>query len=170
MGFCISRHSECPRPRWGFHFWIKKRQTPVGFYTSRHSECPRPQWGFHFLDKKTTDPGGVLHFPTPWKSKTHPVSSNFLTKKYQLHPVVCYLRHSESQNYTLYLLFFNKKMPTTPCSLLSRTLWKSKPHPVASYFSHPECLILKNSGCLILMDITKTYRGLKKNCVFLSLS
>ena len=81
-----------------------------------------------------------------------------------------YLGYSESQPPPVSSIFFNKKMPTTPCSLLSRTLWKSKPHPVASYFSHPECLILKNSGCFILMDITKTYRGLKKNCVFLSLS
>ena len=180
MGFYTSWHSECPRPRWGFHFlnkktsdpggvlhfptlwksetpvgilffgqkniiprwgfalpdtlnardpggdsifWIKKRQTPVGFCSSWHSECPRPRWGFYFLDKKTSDPGGVLHFQTPWKSKLHPVSSNFLTKKRKLHPVVCYLGHSGSQNYTLYLLFFSKKR---------------KLHPVVCYIGHPE--------------------------------
>ena len=194
------------RPRWGFAFpdtlnardpsgdsifWINKHQTPVGFCISRHPESPRPRRGFHFLNKKTPDPSGVLHFPTPWKSKTpvgipffrqkntrprwgfafpdtlkvqdtscifyffnkkmpatpcsllsrtpwmsktHPVSSIFLTKKCQLHPVVYYLRHTECPRHTLYLLFFNKKMPTTPCSLLSQTPWMSKTHPVSSIF------------------------------------
>ena len=139
----------------------------MGFCISRHPECPRPQWGFHFLDKKTTDPGRVLHFPTPWIPET-PVGISFFgqkntrprwgfafpdtlnaqdpsgdcifwTKKHQTPVGFCISWHPKSAKHTLYLLFLNKKTQTTPCSLLSQTPWKSETHPVSSIFLTKKC-------------------------------
>ena len=136
-------------PRWGFTlpdtlnardsggdsiFWTKKHQAPVGFYTSRHSECPRPRWGFHFLDKKTSDPGGVLHFLTPWMPKT-PVGIPFFEQKNDRPRWGFALPDTlKVQDTPCIFYFFNKKMPATPCSLLSQIPWKSKLHPVSSIF------------------------------------
>ena len=150
------RVSGSVKPHWGLVFFYPKNEIPTGVSGIQGVGSAKPHRGLMFFYPKNGIPTGVLGIHGVWKCKTPPGSGVFLFKKWNPRRGLGYSGCREVQ--------------TTPCSLLSQIPWKSETHPVSSYLSYPECLILKNSGCFILMDITKTYRGLKKNCVFLSLS
>ena len=80
-GFCISACLGCWEVEFLVRFWISDLKVTAGIFqncTFRVSGSVKPHRGLVF----------------------------FLSKKYEPHPVVCYLRHPESQNYTLYLLIF----------------------------------------------------------------
>ena len=124
------------KPHRGLVFFLsKKMESPPGSRAFRVSGSAKPHRGLVFFClkkwnphrglghsgcRKMQNPTGVWCFFCPkntnytlWfaisdtlKVQDPPCIFYFFNKKCQLHPVVCYLRHPESQNHTLYLLFF----------------------------------------------------------------
>ena len=100
---------KCKTPPGSGVFLSKKWNPHRGLGHSGCREVQNPTGVWRFFIRKMKSPLGSRTFRVSGSVKPHPVSSNFLTKKCQLHSVVCYLRHPESQNHTLYLLIWKQK-------------------------------------------------------------
>ena len=136
-------------------FFNQKMKSPLGSQTFRVSGNAKSHRGLVFFYPKNEIPTGVSGIQGVRKCKTPPGSGVFSSKKWNPHRGLRLLGCWKVQNPTGVwcffiqkmesppgswafrvsgnarphrgLVFFFQKIPTTPCSLLSQTLWKSEP-------------------------------------------